>query len=79
MTSVGLMNAANIDDLRIRGELILDATGNPWPTDFIAFHWIRDDDDGLMFTMTRQDSTIDEALSVGWRYPQEGTYPPLVR
>jgi hypothetical protein len=79
MSQIPLINTENVNDIRIRGELILDATGNPWPNDFLAFHWINDDNDGLLTTMRRQEEDISRAVSTGWRIPNEGTYSPLIR
>jgi len=79
ISRVGLMNTNSVGDIRIMGELLLDATGNPWPTDFMVFHWIDDNNDGLVTTMTREDEDISEAITAGWRIPNEGVYPPLIR
>ena len=79
MSTVSMMNVASSDDLRIRGELVLDATGNPWPPDFQIFHWITDDNDGLVATMVRGDQDITDAVRIGWRIRGEQPYRPLVR
>jgi hypothetical protein len=79
LSQTNLMNVKSVKDIRIRGELILDATGNPWPTDFLAFHWVEDSGDGLIMTMTRDDRDIHEASSSGWEVKGEGFYRPLIR
>lgn len=79
MSTINMVNAASVNDLRIRGELVLDGTGNPWPTDFLAFHWISDDNDGLIATMTRSDQDVTDAIAIGWRLPGEQPYRPLTR
>ncbi|TET40762.1 MAG: hypothetical protein E3J66_06510 [Dehalococcoidia bacterium] len=78
MSTADLVNVASVNDLRIRGELILDATGNPWPTDFVAFHWVDDKNEGAVATMTREDSDIDAALMASSRGPDK-PYRPMVR
>jgi hypothetical protein len=78
MTTTDLMNVASINDLRIRGELILDATGNPWPTDFVAFHWVDDNNRGVVATMVQDDIDIDAAL-MAWSEGQDKPYRPMVR
>lgn len=78
MTTVNMMNVEDLAGLRIRGELILDATGNPWPTDFLIFHWIKDDE-GLIATMLRTDKAVNGAIATGWRLSHELPYKPFVR
>lgn len=78
ITTVDLMNVTSTNGLRIRGELILDATGNPWPTDFMAFHWVDDNERGVVATMTPDDIDVDAALMVGSMGPDK-PYRPMVR
>lgn len=78
MSTVDLMNRVHLDRLRIRGELILDATGNPWPTDFIAFHWIDTRDNGILLTMKQDEPDIREALRSASHGPDK-PYSPLLR
>ena len=78
MSTTDLINVASINDLRIRGELILDATGNPWPTDFVAFHWVDDNNKGVVATMTQDDIDIDAALTA-WSEGPDKPYRPMVR
>ncbi len=78
MSTKKLMNYANLDRLLIRGELVLDATGNPWPTDFVAFHWIDADNTGTIMTMVEDDKSLVEALTVYWHGPDK-PYNPMIR
>lgn len=78
LSTAALMNTVRLDDLRIRGELILDATSNPWPTDFVAFHWINDDGLGSLDTMSELDATIDQAMRQGWK-GTDTFYRPMTR
>jgi len=78
MSTKKLMNYVRTDNLRIRGELILDATSNPWPTDFIAFHWIDRSNRGTVMTMVGDDADIDVSLRTWWHGPDK-PYRPMVR
>lgn len=78
MSTATLLNVAELDDIRIKGELILDATSNPWPIDFIVFHWIDDNNIGNLITMSQDDTNIDEALSRIW-HGSDKPYRPMVR
>jgi len=78
MSTVNLWNATSLNKLRIKGELILDATSNPWPTDFEAFHWVDDNNVGKVATMTQDDVDIDAALTV-WSEGPDKPYHPMVR
>ena len=77
-STISLLNAQNVNDIRITGELILDATSNPWPTDFVAFHWIDQDGSGKVATMLRSDTDVADALERWWVGP-EVPYKPLIR
>ncbi len=78
MSTVNLWNATSVNKLRIKGELILDATSNPWPTDFEAFHWVDDNNVGKVATMTQDDVDIDAALTM-WSEGPDRPYRPMVR
>lgn len=78
MSTATLMNVAKLDNIRIKGELILDATSNPWPTDFVAFHWIAGNNMGNLITMSQDDANIKKALSRKWQGPDK-LYRPMVR
>jgi hypothetical protein len=78
MSTKRLMDYVRTDKLRIRGELILDATSNPWPTDFVAFHWIDESNTGIIMTMIGDDADIDVALRTWWHGP-DAPYRPMVR
>lgn len=78
ITTVKLMNSPKVDDMRITGELILDATSNPWPTDFVAFHCIDQEGKGHVATMLRSDADVADALARWWIGP-ETPYRPLIR
>ncbi|MFP3975831.1 MAG: hypothetical protein ACOC6S_01735 [Chloroflexota bacterium] len=78
MSTAKLMNTARLDELRVRGELLLDASSNPWPTDFVAFHWVDDENKGHLLTMSQDDISIEEALSDVWHGP-DVPYGPMVR
>jgi hypothetical protein len=47
------------------GEVILDATSNPWTDDFLSIHFVASPNDGRGYiaTMLRNDQSPDEALS----------------
>lgn len=77
-STISLLNAQNVNDIRITGELILDATSNPWPTDFVAFHWIDQEGSGKVATMLRSDTDVADALERWWVGP-EVPYKPLIR
>ena len=78
MSTKRFMNYVRTDHLRIRGELILDATSNPWPTDFVAFHWIDGSNTGTVMTMIGDDADINVALRTWWHGP-DVPYRPMVR
>ena len=78
MSTKKLMNYIRIENTQIRGELILDATSNPWPTDFIALHWIDNNNKGTVLTMVGDDADIDAALRTWWS-GSDKPYHPMVR
>jgi len=78
MSTSKLMNTARLDDIRIRGELVLDATSNPWPNDFVAFHWIDASNMGNLITMSQDDAGINIALSGMWTGADQ-PYRPMTR
>lgn len=78
LSTSSLMNKKSIKNIRIRGEVILDASSNPDATDFLVFHWILDNNRGTLLTMKQEDKNIAEALRQGWR-GKENPYMPLIR
>jgi len=78
MSTANLMNKEKLKDIRIRGELILDASSNPLQNDFIAFHWVNINK-GYVVTMTQDDADIDEALRGRWLTGPDKPYHPMIR
>jgi len=78
MSTAALMNRKRIRDIKIRGELIIDASSNPWAIDFLAFHWVDKKYQGFLFTMSQDDADIRDALKIRWTGP-DNQYRPMTR
>jgi hypothetical protein len=78
ISEVPSMNAPDPEQSLIRGEVVIDATSNPWTADFLVFHLIHDSD-GYFATMLPSDRDPEAVLSKVWRLPGEQPYPYLGR
>ena len=62
----------------IRGEVIIDATSNPWVPDFVAFHYITDTM-SVLATMKPKHDTAEQAFGGEWQIEKDRPYSGWVR
>lgn len=78
ISSIDSFNSPEPSKWLIDGEVIIDATSNPWTPDFLAFHYIRDNM-GIVATMKPEHRDAEQALQRRWFSPKDTRYPGWIR
>ena len=78
VSSIESYNAPEPKEWLIRGEVIIDATSNPWVPDFVAFHYITDTV-SVLATMKPEHETAEQAFEEGWESKRDKPYPGWIR
>lgn len=81
VTEISSIDCVNSDDPSkrlMRGEVIIDATSDPWTPDFIALHYIIDSK-GYVVTMKPEHENADQALARFWYSNSDKKYRGWVR
>jgi len=78
VSSIESYNAPEPKEWLIRGEVIIDATSNPWVPDFIAFHYITDAV-SVLASMKPGHETAEQAFEGRWESKNDKPYPGWIR
>lgn len=78
ISSTESYNATDPDKWLLDGQIIIDATGNAFTPDFIAFHYI-EENRAILATMMPDHRDEEEALNTFWFHKKENKYPGWVR
>lgn len=78
VSSIESYNAPEPEEWLIRGEVIIDATSNPWVPDFIAFHYITDTV-SVLVTMKPEHETAEQSFKGGCESKSDKPYPGWIR
>ncbi|MDP6495906.1 MAG: hypothetical protein QGI09_10935, partial [Dehalococcoidia bacterium] len=74
ISSIGSYNSASLSQWLISGEVLIDATSNPWTLDFVALHHIDQSLQGYVATMRPDHNDADEALQWVWDIGDDQPY-----
>ena len=78
ISSTNSYNSSNPTNWLINGQIIIDATGNAFTSDFLLFHYVSGND-GIVATMTPEHEDAEQAFDRYWVSNTDHSYQGWVR